>query len=163
MNDVAGKGRWKPPGWRRLIGRSAQKGADRLTKNQSPEWRLRTLENGLARVIKKFGPDSGPAARGREAIAQQLEIMGRFAEARYLWQEALVAHRRHVGDDDERTLLTEELLAANIRRSGLREEARAHFLHVYEVRLRTLGPEDELTQRTERWLASIDDEGNSDT
>jgi hypothetical protein len=162
MNDATGKGRWKPPRWRHPIGRWAERNAERLAQNESPEWRLRVVENALARAIRRFGPASGPAARGRAEVAKQLEIMGRLSEARLLRQEALAAHRLNLGADDEQTLVTEALLALNMRRSGLLEEAKAHLTHVYDVRLRTLGPEHELTQWTGRSLASVDGQGDPD-
>jgi hypothetical protein len=113
-------------------------------------------EEALAIAIRRSGPDSGPAARGRGEVATQLEKMGRFTEARLLREETYAAYRRNAGDDDEQTLIAETLLGLNMREAGLREEARGHFRHVYEIRLRTLGPEHELTQWTERWLASTE-------
>jgi hypothetical protein len=140
----------------------AGKVVERVSKNRGPEFRLDYLEDSLATVVRKFGPDSGPAARGRAAVANQLESMSRFTEARLLREEALAAHRRNVGDDDDQTLVAEAWLAANMMKSGLREDAKAHFRHVYEVRLRTLGPEHEGTKRIGRWLASLEGEGQSD-
>ena len=95
-------------------------------------------------------------------MATQLESMDRFVEARLLREETFAAHRRSLGDDDEQTLVAEARLAVNMMKSGLREEAKEHFSHVYEVRLRALGPEHELTRWTGRWLASTDTEGDSD-
>jgi hypothetical protein len=161
MSQAAGKGRWKPARWRHPIGRWTKRVSDRLAKDQSPEWRLKMLENALAMTIRRNGPDSGPAARGRGLVAEQLEQMGRLTEARLLREEALAAHRRNVGDDDEQTLIAEAELALNMAKSGLREEAKVLYGHVYEVRLRILGPEHELTQRTERRLASWDSEDES--
>lgn len=161
MSRAAAGGWWKPPRWMHPFGVLLRKVAERVSENRGPEFRLDYMEDSLATVIRKFGPDSGPAARGRASVANQLESMGRLAEARLLREEALAAHRRNVGDDDEQTLVAEGWLAVNLVKSGLREEAKAHFSHVYEVRLRTLGLEHELTQWIGRWLASTDTEGDS--
>lgn len=120
------------------------------------------VEEALAIAIRRYGPDSGPAARGRGAVASQLERMGRFTEARLLREEAFAAYRRNLGDDDEETLSAEASLAVNMSKSGLRDEARPHLKHAYEVRLRTLGPEHELTEWTGRWLSSLNYEDDSD-
>lgn len=144
------------------MGKATRKIALRLAKNQSPEWHLKMYEGALAAAIAKFGPDSGPAARGRGEVALQLESMDRFNEARLLREEIFDAHRRNLGDDDEETLVAEAWLALNMMKFGLRVEANEHFRHVYEVRLRTLGPEHELTQWTGRWLASTDSDGDFD-
>ncbi len=89
-------------------------------------------EEALAMAIRRSGADSGPAARGRGEVANQLETMGRFTEALLLREETFAAYRRNVGDDDEQTLIAEALLALNMSKAGLLEEAKGHFRHVYE-------------------------------
>ena len=83
--------------------------------------------------------------------------MGRVVEARVLWEEAVAAYRRNRGVDDKFTLEYEVWLAANLMKSGLFGEARPLVAHVCEIRLRTLGPENEDTKTAEQRLAVIDE------
>jgi hypothetical protein len=142
------------------FGALAKRAFDRYYKNRDPEVRLAGLEDALSTVIRRSGADSGPAARGRVAVADQLEGMGRYTEARLLREAAFTAHRRNLGDDDEQTVIAEASLALNLAESDLPEEAKAHFMHVHEVRLRTLGPQNDRTKWCERWIAYLDREAD---
>ena len=134
-----------------------------MNRNEDPEERLNRLEALLARQIRIFGPDGGPAANARELVATQLEKMDRFTEARLLREEVVAAFRRNRGEEDEYTLLAEEWLGTNLAKSGKPREARLLYGHVYEIRLRTAGPEDKGTLRTQQILRGLDpgDEGSN--
>jgi hypothetical protein len=62
-----------------------------LVRNEDPEKLLRQREDLLATQIRVFGPDGGPTANARADVAEQLEAMGRFPEARLLRLEVLAA------------------------------------------------------------------------
>jgi hypothetical protein len=159
MGGHDGRGWWVNPKALGTVAEWAGKAADRLSKRESPEQRLKRMESALAMQIRIFGPDGGPTARARAAVAEQLEGMGRLTEAQLLRQAVLNANRRHLGDEHPHTLIAEGWLAINLRDQGLGEAARPLFKHVYEVRRRTLGPGDQQTVQAERYLASVDDDG----
>jgi hypothetical protein len=140
--------------------RWAERVAERLMANEDPEHVLELKQKVLDRQIRVHGVDGGPTANARGDVAQQLVKMDRLVEARVLWEEAVAAYRRNRGPDDGYTLDYEEWLAANLMKSGLSGEARPLVVLVRDVRLRTLGPEDEKTERAQRRLATIDSGGN---
>jgi Tetratricopeptide repeat len=117
-----------------------------MAKNEDPDALLKKAEDLLALQIRVFGLDGGPITNAREDVAERLENLGRFIEARPLPAEVLAARRRHLGDEDPETLSAEEWPGWNLAKEGLREGGRPLFQHVLEVRLRTLGPEHEDTR-----------------
>jgi hypothetical protein len=134
----------------------AEKALERIEAKEEPEHVLERRQKVLDRQIKVHGIDGGPTANARGDVARQLEKMGRLVEARVLWEEAVAAYRRNRGADDEYTVQYEERLATNLAKSGLSGEARLLVAHVCDVRLRTLGSENEETKRALRQLAAID-------
>ena len=81
-----------------------------------------------------FGPDGGPTTNARMHLAIELERSDRLAEARVLWEQVLDASRRHRGPDSPDVLLAEELLAINLVKSGMTDDARRLFAHVGDAR-----------------------------
>jgi Tetratricopeptide repeat len=97
-----------------MAGTWAERIAGHMTKNEDPEGLLEKAEDLLALQIRVFGPDGGPTANAREDVAERLEKLGRFIEARPLREEVLAARRRHLGDEDPDTLSAEEWLGWNL-------------------------------------------------
>jgi hypothetical protein len=161
MPGSEGRGWWVNPRPLGAVADWAGKAADRLSRKESSEQRLKGMESVLATQIRIFGPDGGPTARARAGVAEQLERMERLTEAQLLRHEVVNANRRHLGGEHPHTLIAEMWLAINLRDQGLGQDARPLFEHVYEVRRRTLGPVDLQTVQAERYLASIEDEGNA--
>jgi len=118
----------------------------------TPEETLAFLEERLTGAIRTGGVDIGPAAKGRELVADQLEKMDRFTEARVFREATLDSSRRNRGVDDWMTLRAEIFLASNLGASGMATEAVELLQHVYSVRERTLGPEHDETKKAQRWL-----------
>jgi hypothetical protein len=133
VTQPASSGWWTRPKWLKAIGYWAGGVAERLAKDQSPESRLQQLEGLLVRLIRRHGPDGGPVANGRTAVAIQLEMMGRSTEARLLREQTLASYRQHRGDEDPNTLIAEEGLAVNLTNSGLREKATPLVAHLCEA------------------------------
>jgi hypothetical protein len=132
----------------------------RIEAREGPEKILELRQKQLERQIRVHGVDGGPTANARGDLARHLEKMGRFVEARVFWEQALAAYRRNRGRDDIYTLQYEEWLAANLMTSGLTDEARPLVVHIYDVRLRTLGAENEETKRAQRRLKFLDGGGS---
>jgi hypothetical protein len=148
---------WKiHPRWVTAIGEWAGKTSERLSQDQTPEESLKRAEAALALMIRTHGPDGMPTAMGRARVAWQLEKMDRYTEARLLREEVLAAHRHHLGEEALSTLTSEENLAFNLNGAGMRDDARAHCIHVAEVRRRVLGADNKDTQRANRLLDVID-------
>jgi hypothetical protein len=131
---------------------------ERLEKDRDPAVVLRLAESNLDRQLRRFGTDGSPTARAREQVAQRLEEMGRFEEARPLRELVADGYRRHFGDEHPFTLTEEEWLAINLSKSGMLMEARVLLSHVHEIRLRTLGAANDETLKASRRLVIIDEQ-----
>jgi hypothetical protein len=153
-------GWWIGPKWVRGIGSRLQTAAEDHLLPDDPEARLELYERSLADMIRLYGPDGGPTAKGRANVAKQLEAMGRLAEARLLWVEVLKAFRKHLGEDHPDTLDVESWLVQNLSSSGMTDATRLGARHLYAARLRVNGPDDKETLWVERLLVSLGDESD---
>jgi hypothetical protein len=131
--------------------------------NLTPEMRLESLERALTVAIRRFGPDSRQASSGRGEVADQLEAMGRLTEAQLLWQQVLESFRSHRGPEHPSALIAEIRLGQSLKGQGFNGEAKSLFEHAYQVRVRTLGPDDERTLRAGSLLASVDESRGVDS
>jgi Tetratricopeptide repeat len=156
MSESEGRGWWTFPRWIGLAGNRASRWVlRRSTKGMDPEVVLELAEDALARSIRVFGPDGGPTAGGRAQVAEQLERMDRYSEARLLREEVLAADRRNLGAEHQYTLNAELDLAVNLTNSGSPEEASLLCSHVIQVRESVLGPEHAETLSAKRLLTDI--------
>jgi hypothetical protein len=114
--------------------------ADRLG-DKDPEQALKRAEETLTSQVARTGPDSREANLARAEVAKWLEKLERWTEARVLREKVLASFVENRGADDHHTLVYEEWLAHNLAWSGMLEEAKPLYIHVREVRRRTLGPE----------------------
>jgi hypothetical protein len=162
-SDLVAEGRdsgwWIGPEWVRDIGSRIEKTVEARLPDD-PEARLGLYEKSLADLIRVYGPDGGPTAKGRAKVAKQLETMGRLAEARLLWVEVLSAFRKHLGSDHPATLDVESWLVRNLSVSGMTEPARLGAGHLYAARLRVNGPDDKETLWVERLLVTLGDKND---
>jgi hypothetical protein len=142
------------PQWLRPINKIVGHMADRLG-HKDPEHALNRAEETLTSQINRTGPDSREANLARTEVAKWLEKLERWTEARVLREKVLASFVEHRGADDLHTLVSEEWLAHNLGWSGMQEEAKPLYIHVREVRRRTLGPGDEDTLRVEARLTEI--------
>lgn len=140
------------------MGKRTKKLAQRLMDNKDPEKSLAEAEDVLAMLIRLHGPDSEQAVVGRGEVARRLESLNRFAEARLLREDLLVANRRNLGNDHISTLGAEANLAMNLIHEGSRREALPLLQHVRDVRLATLGPEDKDTTWVSGWVDGLSKE-----
>ena len=124
-----------------------------------PDARLAVYEESLADLIRLYGPDGGPTAKGRANVAKQLETMGRLAEARLLWLSPS-AFRKHLGRDDPMTLDVDTWLVRNLSMSGMTEPAKVGAEHLYAARLRVNGPDHKDTLWVERLLVDLGNESD---
>jgi tetratricopeptide (TPR) repeat protein len=161
MTEFHGRGWHTLPKWMEpLIGGIRRRIWGWANFDSNPEDALESAERSLQRAIRIYGPDGGPTAVCRGEVAKRLEALGRWDEARTRREEALDAYRRRLGDEHRYSLDAEMFLGDNLRNAGLTELARKYYLHVCEVRRRTLGPGDSQTQLAERCLDSLG--GNGD-
>jgi hypothetical protein len=160
MATADGRGWYTPPKWVYSLGQRAGRLADRVTKNNPDEKNLEGLEKGLAKMVRVFGPDGGPTANARAAVATMLERMDRLDEAATLREEVLAANRYHLGAEHVRSLMAEMCLASNLIRQDRADEAKPLLRHVIEVRQRTLGPNADGTNEVEKWLANIESDAD---
>jgi hypothetical protein len=140
----------------RVTSKLAAKVEKRLSKDMSPQERLTKVEDALDVLIRTYGPDGGPTANGRSRVADELEAMDRYQEARLLRQEALAAFRHHLGNDRPRTIEAETMLARNFLDSGLRGEARPLLRHIHDAEEARLGPNNVGTVWASKWLEYLD-------
>jgi hypothetical protein len=145
-----------------VVGKRTKKLAQRLMDNKDPEKSLVEAEDVLAMIIRLRGSDSEQAGVGRAEVAQRLESLSRFDEARLLREEILAADRRNLGDDHANTLSAEASLALNLVHAGLRPEAMPIFKHIRDVRLATLGPGDPETIWATSWIDGLTREFGSE-
>ena len=150
-----GWGWWGGTKWLRASGVRIRHVAYKLLALRDPAENLKVAEDVLARQIRLFGPDGGPTANARAEVAKRLEILERFVEARVLREEVVAAFRRHRGNDDLYTLVAEEWLAFDLVQCGMRDEASDLYSHVFQVRLRDLGPDDAKTVHARANLAAM--------
>jgi hypothetical protein len=119
VTDSEGRGWQTRPKWIEAMAGAAGNLRERLEKGRDPAVVLRLAESNLERQLRRFGPDGSPTARAREQLAQRLEAMGRFEEARPLRELVADGYRRHFGDEHPFTLTEEEWLAINLSKSGM--------------------------------------------
>jgi hypothetical protein len=150
-----GWGWWSGTKWLRALGTRIRQVAYKVLAHRDPADNLMIAEDVLAKQLRRFGPDGGPTANARAEVAKRLEILGRFVEARVLREEVVAANRRHRGNDDLYTLAAEEWLAFDLVQCGMRDEASELYSHVYEVRLRDIGPDDARTAHARANLAAM--------
>jgi hypothetical protein len=136
------------------------KAGRRMTERRGgkdPENTLKLAEGALAFWIKRKGPDSREATGARADVAEWLERLEWWTEARVLREKVLASCTENWGADDPRTLIPEEWLAQNLAWSGMLEEAnQASLRHVLECRRQILGGSaDDNTLRVEARLAEI--------
>jgi hypothetical protein len=162
MSRSDGRG-WSPSSRKlRVTSKLAAKIEKRLSKDLSPQQRLTKVEDALDVLIRTYGPDGGPAANGRSRVADELEAMDRYPEARLLRQEALDALRHHLGNDHPSTITAETMLARNFLDSGLGIEARPLLRHIHDAEAERLGPDNKGTVWASKWLEYLDSELGSD-
>lgn len=160
MGRTDGRGWVVLPSWLTKLEVNCREWADRKAA-YPPEKALEVAEKHLHRQIRIYGPDGGPTAVGRANVATKLEAFGRHDEARLLRQEVAAGYERHLGADHPYTLSAELALGINLTKSGMSDEARRVFAHVYEERKRILGPDDDATKTASRWLATVDQDPGS--
>jgi hypothetical protein len=146
------------PKWVETMSQAAGNLRERIEKGRDPAVVLRWSESNLARQLRLFGSDGSPTARAREQVAQRLEAMDRFEEARPLRELVADGYRKHFGDEHPYTLTQEEWLAINLMHSGMFTEARTLLKHIHEIGLRTLGAADDETLKASGRLAYIDEQ-----
>ena len=110
----------------------------------------------LARAIRLSGPDSRPTAAARVDLAQQLEKMDRWPEARPLREAVFEASRHHLGDEHLDTLTAEWRFAINLVKQQMINQAKPLVVHVHDGVRSVLGPDDERTINAEKLLSRID-------
>jgi hypothetical protein len=98
------------------------------------------LAGHLHRIWRdEFGDDSVLTLKVATTLAQTLQVMGRYAEARDLDRETLERHRRVLGGDHPSTLVSANNLAVDLRALGEVQEARDLDRDTLERRRRVLG------------------------
>lgn len=138
-----------------LYAKAVRKFAAWLLRNEGLENRLQQAESILNRQARKYGSDGGPTASARADVAQILERMGRFSEARLLREKVLSDYRRHYGETHEWTLDAEFWVAPDFAKDGLPTGARELGDHVYESRVHAFGPDHKETLSVKRfWTIS---------
>ncbi len=88
---------------------------------------------------EQFGFDSIPSLNAATALAQALQVMGRYAEARDLDQDTLDRRRRVLGADHPSTLVSANNLAVDLRALGEVQTARGLDQDTLDRRRRVLG------------------------
>jgi hypothetical protein len=83
------------------------------------------LANGMCRQWHDiFGPDDASTLAAAHALAAALHDMGRYGEARQLFEDTLARRRRVLGEDHPRTLASATNLATCLRALGEVQAAR---------------------------------------
>jgi hypothetical protein len=126
----------RPPRWFQRLLRHF---VGNMATGDDPEGWLEGWRGALDLTIERTGVDSSLTSSTRRLYAQQLEEMGRWAEARFLREVEVERYRRIDGVDHSETLLSELWLAADLVELKEYEMARALYSHIFEVRHRTLG------------------------
>jgi hypothetical protein len=163
VSERGGRGWRARPKWlNAVIERGWLYTSEREKQEDRPEWFLKGAERNLRMLLRRYGPEEAPIAPARGNVANKLEGLGRFTEARPHREEILALYRKHLGLEDPATLTAELSLGVNLTSQGLPKEARPLFAHVSEVRRRTLGPKDEQTITADRLLASVHGNGESE-
>jgi hypothetical protein len=138
--ELPDRDRWRAsPKPLQEIGNLAGSAADRLLEEKSPEERLEYWEENLRKSIRKHGPISRQATMGHWRVAQALEQLDRFGEARVHLEGSLAAYRLNLGEEHPDTLVAEFNLARNLCLSGHAREAAPLCLHVGKARERIFG------------------------
>lgn len=96
-----------------------------------------------------------PTPSGRCSLAEARRILGNLQDARELYEQALAARRRVLGDDHPKTLLSMHNLAETLKELGDLEGA--HVLHDQALasRQRVLGDEHPDTRTSMKNLAAV--------
>ena len=113
-----------------------------IAKREDPQYRLQRKMKLLEQGIRHKGSDHGSTSFRRKHLAETLEELGRFDEARVYRRAHLDACRRNVGADHHWTLSGELALAENLEWSGQPAEAVALARHVVEMRPRVRGTDN---------------------
>jgi hypothetical protein len=113
-----------------------------LAKDLHDQWRA------------QFGPDSDDTLWAAHFVAEALEDLGRYAEARLLSEDTLARRRRLFGDDAPATLASALAFANNLRSVGDVQAARELDEDTLARRRRVLGDDHPDTRQSIQDLAA---------
>jgi hypothetical protein len=139
-----------PLGHWRGGGRLLRKLTDKLTAGMTPDEKIMDFEDRLAKAIRRWGPDGWPVQQTRQALAYLLEEEGRDTEACVLRESVVASLKRHLGNDDPRTLDAETWVVGSLSRLGKLQEAFDLATQILDARVRTVGPDREETKKAKR-------------
>jgi hypothetical protein len=123
--------------------------------DETPEEAVTSTEKLVAVQIRLFGEDGGPTSRARADLARALESAGRPIEARVLWEQVVLAHRRNRGPEDEQTLDAELWLVSSLARQGMYEDALPLAVHVRDGRRHIKGIKSNDIAKADQWVTTL--------
>jgi tetratricopeptide (TPR) repeat protein len=111
------------------------------------------FEHVLEGRTNALGPDDTSTLLAMEWLGCTHRSLGNLEESRRLLQEAVGRYERQGSGETEDCMMTMSHLATTLFQLEQYHEAGARRRHIFEVRSRTLGPNDPTTQRS---LQSLD-------